>query len=93
MPTAFSPDGDGNNDTFTIFGGMDLKEIRNLQIFNRWGDLVYEAKDLAPNDTQRGWNGITKGKFAPNGVYVYVAQLVMEDGKIRPFSGSMVLLR
>lgn len=93
MPTAFSPDGDGNNDTFTIFGGADLKEIKHLQIFNRWGNRMFESSALTPNDATGGWDGSINGKLAPNGIYVYTTQLIMNDGRNRTFSGSMLLVR
>jgi gliding motility-associated-like protein len=93
MPTAFSPNGDGSNDVFTIFGNADLVQIKNLQIFNRWGNQLFEKQDFAPNDITLGWNGQFRGKDAPNGVYVYMVRLQMNDGKERQFSGSFTLMR
>ncbi|MFN7119323.1 MAG: gliding motility-associated C-terminal domain-containing protein [Saprospiraceae bacterium] len=92
-PTAFSPNGDGNNDSFMIFGGSDLKQITQLQIFNRWGDLVFQRQDLEPNNPNAGWDGEFKGNPAPNGVYVYIAKLLMNDGIERQFSGAFTLIR
>lgn len=93
MPNAFSPNDDGSNDTFTIFGDTDLVAIKNLQIFNRWGNQVFQRQDLVPNDASNGWDGQFKGSPAPNGVYVYIARVVMDDGKERQVSGSFVLVR
>ncbi len=92
-PTAFSPNSDGNNDTFIIFGDSDLKQISNLQIFNRWGDLVFQRQNIAPNDAATGWDGFFKGKPAPNGVYVYLVNVIMDDGIERQFSGAFTLIR
>lgn len=92
-PTAFSPNDDGNNDRFTFFGDSDLKQISDLQIFNRWGDQVFQNQNMAPNDVMAGWDGFFKGKPAPNGVYVYLVNVIMDDGKERQFSGSFVLVR
>ncbi len=93
FPTAFSPDGDGVNDRFTVFGGTDLQGISSLRIFDRWGNEVYSGTDLVPNDATGGWDGQYRGQAAPNGVYVYLATLRMVDEKERNLSGSLVLMR
>ena len=93
FPNAFSPNNDGHNDSFTIFGGNDLTEIVSLQVFDRWGNLVFHGKNLPPNDPNAGWRGLHNGQPVPNGLYVYTTQLLMDDGKTHPFSGSVVLLR
>jgi gliding motility-associated-like protein len=64
MPTAFSPNGDGLNDTFGLVG--DGVETFRLLIFNRWGEIVFETT----NRNER-WDGLYKGITAPVGVYGY----------------------
>ena len=49
-PTAFSPNGDGNNDYFTIFGSIGAKQIKSLKIFNRWESLVFNKESFLLND-------------------------------------------
>ncbi len=93
MPSAFSPNADGSNDIFTIFGGNELVLIKHLQVYNRWGNLVFQRQDFTPNDDSQGWDGALNGNLAPNGVYVYTTRLLMDDGKERQFSGSFVLVR
>lgn len=64
VPSAFSPNGDGINDTFfPAFTG-----VRDLEgyIFNRWGELVYRF-----TDPYNSWDGTVKGRMSPDGVYVY----------------------
>lgn len=65
VPNAFTPDGDGRNDTFlpSLFSSVDKWEFR---VFNRWGELIFESKD-----PQAGWDGTRNGKDAPQGVYVW----------------------
>jgi gliding motility-associated-like protein len=65
MPTAFSPNGDGNNDILYVTG-WGIKELKSFQIFNRWGQLIYSSSDIA-----EGWNGKYKGSFQNEDVYVY----------------------
>ncbi|MDX1942545.1 MAG: gliding motility-associated C-terminal domain-containing protein [Saprospiraceae bacterium] len=93
IPSAFSPNGDGNNDSFTLFGGDDLVMIKDLQIYDRWGNFVFQNQNFTPNDLSLGWNGRVGDKLAPIGVYVYTALLVMNDGKERRFSKEVVLVR
>ncbi|MBC7418700.1 MAG: gliding motility-associated C-terminal domain-containing protein, partial [Pedobacter sp.] len=84
IPTAFSPNGDGVNDTWTIAaaGAFDHAKIK---IFNRYGNLVYQ------NDgTFTSWDGKYKGAVLPTGVYYYTAYF-NEDFKT--FSGSVTLIR
>lgn len=92
-PTAFSPDGDDLNGRFTIYGGSDLRAIKTLQVFDRWGSLVYQAENLLPNDTRAGWDGTFQGQELPTSVFVFSAVLVFADGVEVPFSGDVLLVR
>lgn len=64
-PNAFSPNGDGLNDEFNIVSPATLGSFR-LQVFNRWGQQIFET-----TDQNRGWDGKSKGKLSPVGVYVW----------------------
>ncbi|MEK7255784.1 MAG: gliding motility-associated C-terminal domain-containing protein, partial [Bacteroidota bacterium] len=93
VPNAFSPNLDGINDVFTVFGGDDLEEIVRLKIFDRWGGLVFDASDLKNEGSFGGWNGWRKGKPAMPGVYVYQAKIVLDDGKEREIMGEVTLMK
>ena len=88
VPNAFSPNGDGNNDEFQIFGDIGTINYLQLTIFNRWGELVFET-----GDSNFKWDGNYKGQPAPQGVYIYVMQTVFSDGSKQDFKGSVTLLR
>lgn len=92
-PNVFSPNDDGINDRFTIMGGEDLLSISSLQVYDRWGNLVYQGNELQPGDYLAGWNGRQNGNEQGEGVYVYTAILLLEDGKERRLSGSVMLMR
>ena len=92
-PTAFSPNNDGINDFFTIMGEDDLVEIESLLIFDKWGTQVFAGTALVPNHLDMGWDGYFNGKLSSNGIYVYTAQLRMDDGLVRRLSGAMTLVR
>ena len=90
IPNAFSPNGDGINDVFFIYGDSDLVEITSLKLVDRWGALVYQGKTLQSGE---GWDGTIHGKMAPAGVYTYTAQVLMTDGKKRILYGMLSLVR
>lgn len=70
IPNVFSPNGDGENDEFQVFGD-DIIELK-LRIYNRWGELVFEGLNQ-----ETGWNGLHDGKEkAPLGVYLYEVEYV-----------------
>lgn len=64
-PTAFTPNGDGLNDKFEV-KGVGIKQFK-IQIFSRWGDLIFEADNLEDYWDGRG----PDGKLVPPGTYVY----------------------
>jgi len=66
IPTAFTPNGDGLNDTFKIVGeGIDLNSFK-MTVFNKWGQLVFES-----NNPDIGWDGTQNGALVPDGVYIW----------------------
>jgi gliding motility-associated-like protein len=87
IPNAFSPDGDGKNETFNGLGqGISDYE---LYIFDRWGDLIFKSVSL-----NVPWDGRVNGgsKIAQQDVYVY--KVVLKDifGKKHRYIGSVTLL-
>ncbi len=93
LPNAFSPNGDGLNDKFALFGGPDVLEIQSLRIFDRYGGLMFEAKNFMPGDPSYAWDGYWQGRPAPTGVYVCVAEVAFFDGKVEVFKSSLTLVR
>ncbi|HFC00006.1 MAG TPA: T9SS type B sorting domain-containing protein, partial [Phaeodactylibacter sp.] len=91
IPNVFSPNGDGVNDVFMIFGGRGVKEIEDFQIFSRWGDLVFEKHHFQPNDASMGWNGYFKGKKMNSAVFVFFAKIKYVNGETEIVKGDLVL--
>ena len=94
IPTAFSPNGDGRNDYFTIYANTpNVQEIISLQVFNRWGALVYEQQSFPPNDLASGWDGNFKGSPMGSDVFAYVAEVRFLDGHSIFYTGDLHLIR
>lgn len=86
-PNAFSPNGDGYNDEFKLFG----EGIINFEciIYDRWGREVSRFSQI-----DQGWNGnYRNGGQAPEGVYVYVLRAIYNSGTTRDRGGSITLIR
>lgn len=92
FPNAFSPNGDGSNDMFFV-RGSGLDRVKSLRIFNRWGEVVFEAKDFPVNNSSYGWNGQAKGRQPQPGVYIYQAEVFCENGEVMRFEGNVALIK
>ena len=89
IPNAFTPNGDGLNDTFRITGLPPENITRfNMQVFNRWGEVIFSTTDIT-----EGWNGRLNGELCPEGNYVWV--IFYEDGSkiTRTNKGVVALIR
>lgn len=90
FPNAFSPNNDGANETFRPFSSCDLQDY-HLQIYDRWGSLVFESFD-----ENEGWDGRTQDKLAATGVYLWMMDfIVVEDFEERKIEkkGDVLLMR
>ena len=92
IPNTFSPNGDGVNDIFYL-RGSGLFRINSLMIFNRWGEIVFEKKNLSINDPLGGWDGSYKGKKAKPDVYIYQIEIVCGNGEIIKYAGNVALIQ
>jgi gliding motility-associated-like protein len=90
IPNAFTPNGDGSNDRFTL-KGSGIKIVKSLKIFDRFGSLIFERKNFAVNDPSAAWDGKVKGMLVPVGSYVYMAELSC-DAKSFVRKGSVTVL-
>ena len=74
IPNSFTPNYDGKNDVFYVLG-RGISNIKSLQIFNRWGDVVFLKTNFAIGDRSAGWNGMYKNQLVPAGTYIYIVEL------------------
>jgi gliding motility-associated-like protein len=86
VPSAFSPNGDTENDVLFV-RGQNLEEIV-FKVFDRWGELVFETNDQAV-----GWDGTFKGELVDPDVYVYHLTAICFDGQETLIKGNVTVLR
>lgn len=94
IPNVFSPDADGINDVWYPLGDpTKITNIKLLRIFDRWGELMYEATDFPINDPAYGWNGKSKGKYLNPAVFVYYLEAEFIDGSTQLYKGDITIFR
>lgn len=87
FPNAFTPNHDGVNDVFRLkFPG--IVSDYQLQIFNRWGQLIYRSSDPFGQ-----WDGTFSGEAQPGGNYIWTVHFTDRTGKKQQLSGSVLLIR
>jgi gliding motility-associated-like protein len=93
IPDVFSPNGDGINDHFSLFAAPGSGTIQSLQIFDRWGNQLFERRNIPINAPTAGWDGRSNGDLLPPGVYVYSFQFLNSEGEVQHFKGSITLVQ
>ena len=92
IPNTFTPNGDGVNDHFFV-SGKGLGLIKRMAIYNRWGELMFEARDINANDPGMGWDGTFRGSIIEPDVFIYVIDVNCETGEPFSFKGDISLVR
>ncbi len=92
IPNTFTPNGDNINDVFFVFG-YNFVMINKIEVYDRWGEMVFFGENITPNDVSKGWDGTFKGQAANNGVYAYVIQVQFETGQKTSQFGNVTLIR
>ena len=87
VPTGFSPNGDGNNDIFSIVIGQDVTSF-TIHIFDRWGNVIVRTDDKLME-----WDGTYNSVECNSGVFAYMIEAVMTDGSGQLLSGNITLFR
>ncbi len=92
VPNAFTPNNDNINDRFLI-KGYGIRLIKHLVIFGRLGEKVFERSNIGNDDSANSWDGSLNGNPQPQGVYVYMAQIMCATGVVYDFKGTVTLVR
>jgi gliding motility-associated-like protein len=88
VPNTFTPNGDGQNDILKVFG-PGVESVKQVRIFNRWGQMVFETND--PDGI--GWDGTFNGEELNPGVFVYYMDVECINGERTIKKGDITLLR
>ena len=93
IPNVFTPNGDFVNDVFRIYTNKNIEQVFSLQIYDRWGTLVFEQFNFQPDDPEGSWNGEFMGQSLNSGVFVYHAEIHFKDGSSQRFKGDVTILK
>ncbi len=86
IPTAFSPNNDGQNDMFYVRG--NCINTMDLVIYDRWGNKIFESENESV-----GWDGTYKGEPMNTGTYVWYLKGTLNDGTVLDKKGNVTLVR
>ncbi|MCB0685827.1 MAG: gliding motility-associated C-terminal domain-containing protein [Saprospiraceae bacterium] len=89
-PNAFTPNGDGVNDFFQLYSDRDFL-LKDLQVFNRWGQLVYQQHKMSASNDMK-WDGKIGNATLDAGVYIWKAILVKKGGRQELIQGEVNLV-
>ena len=93
FPDTFSPDADGLNSKFFGKGSSCVSKITLLEIYDRWGVLIFKTENTPVSDENFGWDGKVNGLEEPSGLYIFKAKAALLDGSFQEYLGNLYLLR
>ena len=92
LPNTFTPNGDGQNDRFYPHG-KGITSVSRFRIYDRWGELIYDATNMPVNDMSYGWDGTYKNRQLKPDVYVYIINAQCSTGEPLEIKGDISLIR
>ncbi|MGB0982835.1 MAG: choice-of-anchor L domain-containing protein [Saprospiraceae bacterium] len=93
VATGFTPNNDGTNETLFVQGDFNAAKVVKFNVYDRWGENVFEVRDVEVNDPTSGWDGTFKNERMQTGVYGWVAEIEFTDGKRIIYKGNTTLIR
>ena len=94
IPNAFSPNSDGVNDVLQIFPSENIVKIKQFNIFDRWGNSVFNAIDFSQTEIEKfTWDGRFNNRVLPPDVFVYFIEFVTADGHKLLQKGDVSIVR
>lgn len=92
-PNVFSPNNDGLNDYLSFYSVDKSLVLTNVQIFDRWGQLIHHSQDQEFNNDKEGWDGTFQDKMLNPGVYIYRIEYEHPDQGSITYKGAVTLVR
>ncbi|MEM9548644.1 MAG: gliding motility-associated C-terminal domain-containing protein [Bacteroidota bacterium] len=93
IPNAFSPNNDNINDHFILNSNNSLVFIKEVMIFDRWGEMVYNQQNFNLSEDSFSWDGRKNGQLCTAGVYVYIISFMDEENQPKKITGDLTLVR
>lgn len=93
FPNVFRPGSENESNGYFYPSGDFYTILSSLSVFSRWGELLFETRDVALNDVLAGWDGTYRGESMLPGVYTWVAQVSFLDGERFTYAGDVTLVR
>ena len=93
VPNAFTPNGDGQDDVFYPRCGAGISQIKSFRVYDRWGELLFDRENLAPNDASNAWDGTYNGEKPKPDVFIWIVDGVCDNGSIFSNKGNVTLIR
>ena len=94
IPNSFSPNNDNINDDFIVFARQpNVQLINRLQVYDRWGNVIFEANEVDPNDQSVSWDGQYKNREIDPGVYTYLIDVLFLDNEVISYTGTITIIR
>ena len=93
VATGFTPNNDDINDYLYVQASEGVKRIVEFQVFDRFGQKVFQSNDTPVNDKSFGWNGHFKNNFVDSGVFGWTLVVEFEDGERGSYQGNTTVIR
>ncbi len=93
VPNIFTPESFDVNNRLTVFGGPEVRSINDFSVYDRWGNLMYNAENFAPNDLDVGWDGWFRGQRVNPSVFTWIGEIEYIDDFVETKVGSITLMR
>ncbi|MBK8701123.1 MAG: gliding motility-associated C-terminal domain-containing protein [Saprospiraceae bacterium] len=91
-PNIIQSGNEGTNGTFHLEGGRAVKSVKRLEVYDRWGNKLYEGKDLDIQNFDEGWKADFNGKKVNPGVYTWIAIVLFIDDVEIAFTGDVTVV-
>lgn len=93
VPTAFSPNGDGINETLTLYFPQDQLTVKHFRLFNRWGNVVFARANFSARSGELLWDALDLSPPQRNGTFAYTLDIEFDSGTRHTYRGAVTVLK
>jgi gliding motility-associated-like protein len=93
IPNVFSPNSDGLNDYFNVYGDASVRRVLRLDVYDRWGELMFTKSDYVPNYEIDGWNGTFRDRSLLPAAFIYFVEVEFIDQTKKEYTGTVAIVR